>query len=97
MIILHVAMSVDGFIAGPERDMSWTGGSEYSTASDLAAKVAGATGAVLAGRGWYDLASTDDGGAVAASAGSALPPELPADDEPSEVAGAGVSAPGGDG
>lgn len=65
MIILHVAMSVDGFIAGPEHDMSWTGGSEYSTASDIAATVAGATGAVLAGRGWYDLAIADEGGAVA--------------------------------
>jgi hypothetical protein len=26
---LHVAMSLDGFIAGPEHDMSWTGGAEY--------------------------------------------------------------------
>jgi dihydrofolate reductase len=33
MILLHVAMSLDGFIAGPEHDMSWTGGAEYDTSS----------------------------------------------------------------
>lgn len=65
MILLHVAMSVDGFIAGPGHDMSWTGGAEYDTTSPLADEVAAATGAVLAGRGWYDVASADESGAVA--------------------------------
>jgi hypothetical protein len=36
MILLHVAMSLDGFIAGPGHDMSWTGGAEYDTSSQFA-------------------------------------------------------------
>jgi dihydrofolate reductase len=71
MILLHVAISVDGFIAGPADDMSWTGGSEYDTSSPLADEVARATGAILAGRGWYDVASADEGGAVAGIYGGA--------------------------
>lgn len=62
---LHVAMSLDGFIAGANNDMSWTEGAEYDTASDLAGEVAGATGAILCGRGWYDVGKHDEGGAVA--------------------------------
>jgi dihydrofolate reductase len=65
MIVLHVAMSLDGFIAGPGHDMSWTNGAEYDTSSALADQIAKATGAILAGRGWYDVAKNDPGGAVA--------------------------------
>ena len=65
MILLHVAMSLDDLIAGPGHDMSWTGGAEYDTSSQLADEVAGSTGVVLAGRGWYEVASADEGGAVA--------------------------------
>ena len=71
MILLHVAMSLDGFIAGPGHDMSWTGGAEYDTASELADDVARSTGAIVAGRGWYDVASRDEGGAVAGIYGGA--------------------------
>jgi dihydrofolate reductase len=71
MILLHVAMSLDGFIAGPGHDMSWTGGAEYDTSSELADEVARATGVVLAGRGWYEVASADEGGAVAGIYGGA--------------------------
>jgi dihydrofolate reductase len=71
MILLHVTMSLDGFIAGPEHDMSWTGGAEYDTSSQLADEVAGSTGVVLAGRGWYAVASADEGGAVAGIYGGA--------------------------
>jgi dihydrofolate reductase len=45
--------------------MSWTGGAEYDTSSELADEVARRTGVVLAGRGWYKVASADEGGAVA--------------------------------
>jgi dihydrofolate reductase len=65
MIHLHVAMSLDGFIARPEHDMSWTGGAEYDTSSQLADEVARSIGVVLAGRRWYEVASADEGGAVA--------------------------------
>jgi dihydrofolate reductase len=71
MIVLHVAMSLDGYIAGPGHDMSWTNGAEYDTASALADEVAQATGAILAGRGWYDVAKADPGGAVAGIYGGA--------------------------
>lgn len=71
MIRFHVAMSLDGFIAGPGHDMSWTGGAEYDTSSELADQVARSTGVVLAGRGWYDVASADEGGAVAGIYGGA--------------------------
>src|ERR671913_1024010 len=71
MIHLHVAMSLDGFIAGPGHDMSWTGGAEYDTSSQLADEVARSTGVVLAGRGWYEVAKTDEGGAVAGIYGGA--------------------------
>jgi dihydrofolate reductase len=71
MVLLHVAMSLDGFIAGPGHDMSWTGGAEYDTSSRLADEVARATGVVLAGRGWYEAASADEGGAVAGIYGGA--------------------------
>ena len=59
--LLHVAMSLDGFIAGPGHDMSWTGGAEYDTSGQLADEVARSTGVVLAGRGWYEVASADEG------------------------------------
>jgi hypothetical protein len=45
--------------------MSWTGGAEYDTSSQLADEVARSTSVVLAGRGWYEVASADEGGAVA--------------------------------
>jgi dihydrofolate reductase len=61
MVLLHVAMSLDGFIAGPGHDMSWTGGAEYDTSSQLADEVARSTGVVLAGRGWYEVARADEG------------------------------------
>src|SRR5262245_23878602 len=71
MILLRVALSLDGYIAGPGHDMSWTGGAEYDTSSELADEVAGSTGVVLAGRRWYEVASADEGGAVAGIYGGA--------------------------
>ena len=64
-------MSLDGFIAGPGHDMSWTGGAEYDISSEVADEVARATGAVLAGHGWYEVASADEDGAVAGIYGGA--------------------------
>ena len=61
MVLLHVAMSLDGFIAGPGHDMSWTRGAEYDTSSQLADEIARSTGVVLAGRGWYKVANADEG------------------------------------
>jgi dihydrofolate reductase len=71
MVLLHVAMSLDGLIAGPGHDMSWTGGAEYDTSSELADEVARSTAVIVAGRGWYEVASADEGGAVAGIYGGA--------------------------
>lgn len=71
MILLHVAMSLDGFIAGPGHDMSWTGGAEYDTSSDISDQIARSTGVVVAGRNWYEVARHDEGGAVAGIYGGA--------------------------
>ena len=65
MIIVHVAISVDGFIAGPDHDMSWTDGAEYDTTNTLANDIARGTGAVLAGRGWYEVATAGGEAALA--------------------------------
>jgi dihydrofolate reductase len=51
--------------------MSWTGGAEYETSGQLADEVARSTDVVLAGRGWYEVASADEGGAVAGIYGGA--------------------------
>ena len=45
MILVYVAVSLDGFIAGPRHDMSWTGGAEHDTSSKLADEVAQSTSA----------------------------------------------------
>jgi dihydrofolate reductase len=87
MILVHVAMSLDGFIAGPGHDMSWAGGAEYDTSSRLADEVAQATGVVLAGRGWYEVASADEGGAAAGIYGGAWSgPVLVLTHDPEELA-----------
>jgi dihydrofolate reductase len=67
--------------------MSWAGGAEYDTSSRLADEVAQATGVVLAGRGWYEVASADEGGAVAGIYGGAWSgPVLVLTHDPEELA-----------
>jgi dihydrofolate reductase len=86
-VVWHVAMSLDGFTAGPDHDMSWTEGAEYDTSDPVAAEVAAATGAILAGRRWYDVA-TALGGAVAGIYGGAWSgPVLVLTHEPEQLAG----------
>ena len=54
-VIWHVTMSLDGFIAGPGHAMEWA--FEYEWDSALSDEVKGTTGAILAGRNWYDAAT----------------------------------------
>ncbi len=62
-MVWHVSMSLDGFIAGPGDTMDWAleGASEPSpeamAPSPLAMEVIRTTGAILAGRRWWDVAS----------------------------------------
>ena len=53
--VWHVTMSLDGFIAGPGDSMDWM--SRESGGSPMADEVREATGAILAGRRWYDVAT----------------------------------------
>jgi dihydrofolate reductase len=53
-VVWHVTMSVDGFITGPDDAMDWALGYE---ASPLGRQVMESTGAILAGRRWYDVAT----------------------------------------
>jgi len=50
---LHFTMTLDGFIAGPEHDMSWMTG--FAAAPGELESYADATGAVLAGRDAFDV------------------------------------------
>jgi dihydrofolate reductase len=58
--IWHVTMSLDGYITGPDDAMDWVGG--HGPAGPLAAEVRDATGAILAGRRWHDVATERYGG-----------------------------------
>jgi dihydrofolate reductase len=68
-VVVNRAMSLDGFIAGPGHAMDWI--AEYLTAdADAVREVMAATGAMLIGRGTYEVAkrmadqdTTYDGGA----------------------------------
>ena len=62
--IWHVTMSLDGFIAGADDSMDWaattwdtTTSFEDRRPSTLADEVMDSTGAILAGRRWYDVAT----------------------------------------
>ncbi|GAB3205379.1 dihydrofolate reductase family protein [Marinactinospora thermotolerans] len=56
-VLVHVTMSLDGFIAGPEDAMDWVfAGLEPNEAAD---EVMRATGAVLAGRRTYEVGLRD--------------------------------------
>ena len=52
--IWHITMSLDGYIAGPDDTMDWAFGA--GPAGPLAAEIRDATGAILAGRRWHDVA-----------------------------------------
>lgn len=53
-VIWHVTMSLDGFIAGPGDEMDWV--FEVDAApSAIAEEIVETTGAILAGRRWYDM------------------------------------------
>jgi dihydrofolate reductase len=54
-VVWHVMTSLDGFIAGPDDTMAWA--FEYEGPNRLADEVMRSTGAILAGRRWYDVAT----------------------------------------
>jgi dihydrofolate reductase len=66
MVVWHVTMSLDGFIAGPDDSMDWAVREWSDEGADtrdievdrspIAEEVMGSAGAVLGGRRWYDAA-----------------------------------------
>src|SRR4051812_15385373 len=52
MVIWHLTITLDGFVAGPQHDMSFLGRVEHTP--EVAARYAARAGAILAGRRWYD-------------------------------------------
>jgi dihydrofolate reductase len=54
-IFVHTMMSLDGFIAGPNDDMSWVFRHAGDMPSAVVDEVTGRTGAVLAGRRVYEV------------------------------------------
>jgi dihydrofolate reductase len=57
-VVVQAAMSVDGFIAGPDHDMDWVFG---FTTPDEFPDIVAATGAMLSGRRSYDVGQRDAG------------------------------------
>jgi dihydrofolate reductase len=54
-VVWHVMTSLDGFITGPDDTMAWA--FEYEGPVPLADEVMRDTGAILAGRRWFDVAT----------------------------------------
>jgi dihydrofolate reductase len=54
-VLWHLTMSLDGFIAGRDDTMDWAFG--YSGPNPVGDAVREGTGAILAGRRWYDVAT----------------------------------------
>lgn len=67
-VIWHVAMSLDGYITAPDDDMDWIRG--YAGPTDLIAEIIASTGAILAGRRWYDVMSRQEWDRVAPYGGA---------------------------
>jgi RibD domain-containing protein len=53
-VLWHTMMSLDGFIAGPNHDMSWVFGVDGGS-GETAEAVVGSTGALLVGRRTQDI------------------------------------------
>ena len=56
-VLWHFTMSLDGFVAGPDHDMSWMTG--FTVRPGLIDEYVQTTGAVLAGRSGFDSAIGD--------------------------------------
>jgi dihydrofolate reductase len=56
-VVWHTTMSLDGFIAGPNHSMDWMSGISVEPGTVDAAVAA--TGAILAGRRWFDAFAGD--------------------------------------
>ncbi len=58
-VVWHITMSLDGFIAGPDDDMTWI--ADYVGPNPAVTEILGQIGAVLMGGRTYQLGKTDEG------------------------------------
>ncbi|ROO85291.1 dihydrofolate reductase [Actinocorallia herbida] len=81
-VVVNRAMSLDGFIAGPGHSMDWI--ADHLTA-DAVPEVMAATGAMLVGRGTYEVAKrmSDQGAAYDGGPQFVLTHRPPAEPDPS--------------
>jgi dihydrofolate reductase len=57
-VVWHFTMSLDGFIAGPDDSMEWAFDAfRGESRNEIGEEVMNSTGAILAGRRWYDGAA----------------------------------------
>jgi dihydrofolate reductase len=94
-VVVQAAMSLDGFIAGPEHSADWV--FEY-TAPDDFPEVIRATGAMLSGRNCYDVGLRDAGKPSGEPYGGAWhgPSFVLTHRPPADAAGTGVTFLSGD-
>ena len=74
-VLWHVTMSLDGFIAGPDHAMEWLTEIPFEP-SPVVDEVIVGTGAILAGRHWYDVATRRYGGSAGIYGGAWQGPVL---------------------
>ena len=82
-IIWHVTMSVDGFIAGRDDSMDWAFGTSHD--GGLVDEIREGTGAILAGRRWYEVASRKYDGVAGIYGGAWTGPVFVITHRPGEV------------
>jgi dihydrofolate reductase len=87
-VLWHVTMSLDGFIAGRDDAMDWLSMDWLSghSSSSHGEEVIQTTGAILAGRRWYDLAMTRFGGLAGIYGGKWTGPVLVLTHRPTDAA-----------
>jgi dihydrofolate reductase len=86
----HITMSLDGFIAGPEHSMDWAFG-HGDTPNSMADSVRTATGAILAGRAWHDVAMERYDGVAGIYGGAWSGPVFVLTHRPDDQPGEGVT------
>jgi dihydrofolate reductase len=82
-VLWHITMSLDGFIAGPDDTMDWA--FDYPGPNPVGDAVMEDTGAILAGRRWYDVATSRYDGRAGIYGGAWDGPVLVLTHEPPEA------------
>jgi dihydrofolate reductase len=82
-VVWHVTMSLDGFITGPDDAMEWA--FAVSGPSAMADEVMNSTGAIVAGRRWFDVATSRYSGVAGIYGGAWTGPVFVLTHRPAEI------------